>query len=422
MLADRAKVNVRGGDGGNGCLSFRREKHVPKGGPDGGDGGRGGDVIIVASRQVRDLSGFLQKIHFRARGGGHGSGANRRGADGPELRVRVPVGTEVRSAAGELLADLVRDGDRVVIARGGEGGRGNSCFVSSRRRAPHFAERGLPGEELWVELLMKLIADAGLVGLPNAGKSSLLAALTRARPRIAAYPFTTVEPNLGTLALDDRVLVLADIPGLVEGAGRGLGLGHRFLAHVERTATLVYVVDASTGAGRVAEALRTVYAELEAFRPALVRRPALIVLTKRDLIDADVVAAASAEAASATVVTGWPVVAVSCVTGEGIDALVAVLDAMTPLSVMAQPAAAAEVLRPGRERVASFSVKRHEGGFRVRGEGLERLVAKADLDNSQAVAYLQEVMERAGVSDALRRAGAQPGDTVVIGESEFEFA
>jgi GTP-binding protein len=420
MLADRAKICVRGGHGGNGCVSFRREKYVPKGGPNGGDGGRGGDVVLVASRQVRDLARFLQEIHLTARRGGHGAGGNRHGADGEQLTVEVPVGTEVRTLSGELLADLAIEGAAVRVAEGGEGGRGNARFASSRRRAPAFAERGLPGSEQWLLLIMKLLADVGLVGLPNAGKSSLLAALTRAHPRIAPYPFTTIEPNLGALQLDDRQIVLADIPGLVEGASAGVGLGHEFLAHIERTALLVYIVELGLGTSAALQALRTVRSELRAFAPGLAERPAIIALSKRDLVDdnavAEAAAALRAEAAA-------PTVAVSASTGAGIEQLLAELAAALPAPV---PATAAldepVVLRPAERQASSFTIEPEGVAYRVRGAALERIVAKADLDNDQAVSYVQEVMERAGVSDALRRAGAQPGDTVLIGDERFEFA
>src|ERR671917_2118659 len=242
MLHDRARIEVTAGAGGNGCLSFRREAHVPKGGPDGGDGGRGGDVILRCDDNLRDLQGFRRRAHFRAERGGHGQGAQRHGADGETLVVSVPPGTQVERWDGTRF-DLVRPGQEITIARGGSGGRGNTRFKSSVRQTPRLAEKGLPGEEGRVELHLKLLADVGLVGLPNAGKSSLLARLTRARPKVAAYPFTTVEPVLGTLERDDRQLVVADIPGLIEGASAGAGLGHEFLAHVERTRMLVHVLD-----------------------------------------------------------------------------------------------------------------------------------------------------------------------------------
>ena len=265
MLSDHASINVCGGSGGAGSVSFRREKHVPRGGPDGGNGGPGGDVVIVATRQFRDLAYFRHKVHFKGQRGGHGAGQNRHGKAGEATVIEVPIGTEVRDADGLLLADLTVEGQRVVVARGAEGGRGNVCFVSSTRRVPRFAEKGLPGDEQWLDLQLKLLADVGLVGLPNAGKSSLLAALTRAHPKVAAYPFTTLEPNLGTLTLGERVVVLADIPGLIEGASSGTGLGDRFLAHIERTVVLVFVVDGSLGADAALAAIETVRGELGAF-------------------------------------------------------------------------------------------------------------------------------------------------------------
>jgi GTPase len=427
-MLDRASISVRGGRGGNGSVSFRREKYVPKGGPDGGDGAPGGDVVLVATRQLHDLGHFRHKHHFRAASGGHGRGAKKRGADGLELLVDVPVGTEVRDTDGALLGDLVRAGQRLVVARGGEGGRGNSCFKSSTRQAPKFAERGLEGEERWLTLSLKLLADVGLVGLPNAGKSSLLAALTRAHPKIAAYPFTTIEPNLGVLQHESGDIVLADIPGLIEGASQGAGLGHRFLAHIERTAVLVYVLDGGDAAEAWPEALATVRTELEAFRPELLGRPALVVVNKADLLDAHGRAAAERFLAGLR----WPAagLVVSAASGEGREALEEALAAEMEL-VRAREAAqeaaeaaavAATVLRPAEDRLESFTIERDEAAFRVRGVQLERLFAKADLGNEDAVRYLQQVIERAGLNDALRRAGAQPGDTVLVGDEEFEFA
>jgi GTP-binding protein len=424
MLTDRATINVRGGHGGNGSVSMRHEPHVPKGGPDGGNGAPGGDVVLVASRQVRDLSSFRHAVHHRARPGGNGRRQQRNGRTGEALLVEVPIGTEVRERDGELLGDLVREGQRVTVARGGEGGRGNVCFVSSRRRAPRFAERGLPGEERWITLTLKLLADVGLVGLPNAGKSSLLAALTRAHPKIAPYPFTTLEPNLGTLSLADRTIVLADIPGLVEGASEGTGLGDRFLAHIERTSVLLYVVDGSEGEEAASAALHTVRAELTASNPGLSRRPGLLALNKIDLMEPGAVAATLAGVATAGDFAA--AVAVSAAGGDGLDELIEALDrateAVAPPPAPEEPEAAPAVLRPGGERVDAFVVERDDDAWRVRGATLERLVAKADLDNADAVRYLQEVMDRAGVGDALRRAGAVDGDTVLIGEADFELA
>ena len=426
-MLDRASICVRGGHGGNGSMSFRREKYVPKGGPDGGDGASGGDVVLVATRQYHDLSHFRNKHHFRAGHGGNGRGANKRGADGLLLEVKVPVGTEVRDVDGDLLGDLVREGQRLCVARGGEGGRGNVCFKSSTRQAPRFAEKGLAGEELWLTLSLKLLADVGLVGLPNAGKSSLLASLTRAHPKIAAYPFTTIEPNLGVVRVGEGTAVIADIPGLIEGACEGAGLGHRFLAHIERTAVLVYVLDGGDGPEEWPRALDTVRGELEAFRAELLERPAIVLLNKADVLDA-----AGREAAEEFLAgLVWPAAAllVSAGDGEGLDALVEALGdihrrarAAEEATAAVAEAAAPPVLRPADGRLETFTVAREEELFVVRGVQIERLFAKADLDNEDAVRYLQQVIERAGLNDALRRAGARPGDTVVVGEQEFEFS
>ncbi len=427
-MLDRASISVRGGRGGNGSMSFRREKYIPKGGPDGGDGASGGDVVLVATRQLHDLSHFRHKHHFRAVNGGHGRGANKRGADGPELLVDVPVGTEVRTQDGDLLGDLVREGQRLVVARGGEGGRGNVCFKSSTRQAPKFAEKGLDGDELWLTLSLKLLADIGLVGLPNAGKSSLLAALTGAHPKIAAYPFTTIDPNLGVLYLGEGTAVIADIPGLIEGAGKGAGLGHRFLAHIERTALLLYVLDGGEGPAAWPLALETLRGELSAFRAELIERSSAVVVNKSDLLDD------AARDAALEFLHGldWPsaTLVVSAQSGDGLKELVrelaAVMEEARTVQAEAEAAAEAEraatVLRPADGRLDSFTIEPVDDYFVVRGVQMERLFAKADLDNADAVAYLQQVIERAGLNDALRRAGAVPGDTVVVGESEFEFA
>lgn len=425
-MLDRASICVRAGRGGNGSMSFRREKYVPRGGPDGGDGAPGGDVVLVATRQLHDLGHFRHKHHFRAADGGQGRGANKRGADGGLLEVKAPVGTEVRGADGGLLGDLVTEGQRLLVARGGEGGRGNVCFKSSTRQAPKFAERGLDGEELWLTLSLKLLADIGLVGLPNAGKSSLLAALTRAHPRIAAYPFTTIEPNLGVLYLGEGTAVIADIPGLIEGASDGAGLGHRFLAHIERTALLTYVLDGGDGPAAWPRALDTVRGELGAFRAALLERPAVVVVNKADLLDA----AGREEAGAFLAGLEWPAASllVSAQSGAGLKELVAALADLMARARKGQAAAddaaatAATVLRPADSRLDSFTVERDGERFVVRGVQIERLFAKADLDNEDAVAYLQQIIERAGLNDALRKAGATPGDTVVVGAQEFEFA
>ncbi len=318
MLTDRAHLEVRAGAGGNGALSFRREAHVPKGGPDGGDGGRGGDVILRVDDSLRDLQAFRRRAHFRAERGGHGQGSQRNGADGDAMIVRVPPGTQVAKWDGARY-DLVRPGQEVTIARGGAGGRGNTRFKSSTRQTPRLAERGLPGEEGRVDLHLKLLADVGLVGLPNAGKSSLLARLTRAHPKVAAYPFTTLEPVLGTLDGEDRQLVIADIPGLIEGAHEGAGLGHDFLAHVERTRLLVHVLDLAPldGSDPVANH-RVIEHELAGHDARLAELPRILALSKADLVPEEAAAAAATEWEERL---GVPVVVTSAATGAGLDVL-----------------------------------------------------------------------------------------------------
>src|SRR6201994_1650098 len=293
-MHDRARIHVQAGAGGDGALSFRREAHVPRGGPDGGDGGRGGDVVLVCDESLRDLETYRRRAHFKARRGGHGSGSLRPGADGGSLELTVPPGTEVLVERDGTRYDLVRGGQRALVARGGSGGRGNKRFAGPTHQTPRFAERGLPGEETWLTLRLKLIADVGLIGLPNAGKSSLLARLTRAQPKVAGYPFTTLSPVLGTLQTDGRQLVIADIPGLIEGASDGAGLGHEFLAHVERTRLLVHVLDLAPldGSDPVTN-FETVEAELASHDPRLAALPRILALSKADLVDAETADAAA---------------------------------------------------------------------------------------------------------------------------------
>ena len=342
MLYDRARIHVQAGAGGDGCSSFRREAHVPRGGPDGGDGGRGGDVVLVCEDSLRDLQWFTRKAHHRAPRGGHGEGSLRHGADGEALVVRVPPGTQVEGVeateddARDLLGrrwELLRHGQRVLVARGGGGGRGNKRFATPTRQAPHFAERGAVGEEGWLELRLKLLADVGLVGLPNAGKSSLLARLTRAAPKVAVYPFTTLQPVLGVLEGDERQLVVADIPGLIEGASAGAGLGHEFLAHVERTRLLVHVLDlAPELSGAEQDALAnhaTIERELATYDPRLAALPRVLALSKADLVTAERSAAAVAEW-SERLGADVPVIATSSATGVGLRELAAELLRLVP--------------------------------------------------------------------------------------------
>ena len=405
MLIDLARITCRSGKGGAGCISFRREKYVPKGGPDGGDGGKGGDVWLEADPHVRTLLDCRERPQYRAGHGGAGQGSTKTGADGDDLVVHVPAGTVVKAAeTGELLADLVRPGERFRVAKGGRGGRGNARFATATHQAPRRADPGEPGEELTIELELKLIADVGLVGLPNAGKSTLLSKLSAARPKIADYPFTTLTPNLGVAGEDER-FVVADIPGLVEGASEGRGLGHQFLRHVSRCRVLLLVVDLS---GDEPEAdLATIRAELAAYDPALAGRPQVVVGTKADVAGQD------------AAVLGDDALTVSGVTGEGIDELHARVSSAVDGARVGEPEAQPYVvLRPARER---FVVRREGERFRVVGRDVERWVAAADFDDPRSVTTLQRRLVREGVERKLASAGARRGDEVVIGDRAFEF-
>jgi GTPase len=427
MLYDKARIFVQGGAGGSGCRSFRREAHVPRGGPDGGDGGRGGDVVMLCDDSLRDLQSFKRKAHYKAPRGAHGQGALRHGAQGDDLVVRVPPGTQAVDWDGTAY-DLVVPGARVVIARGGPGGRGNKRFATATRQAPQFAERGLPGQEGWVDLRLKLLADVGLVGLPNAGKSSLLSRLTRAAPKIADYPFTTLEPVLGTLEADDRQLVLADIPGLIEGASDGAGLGHDFLAHVERTRQLVHVLDLAPldGSAPVAN-WETIERELAAHDPRLAALPRVLALSKADLVTPDDAAAAAA-AWRARLGDDVPVIVTSSATRAGLDELAGELlrrvplEAPRPLDELAAEEELAEhrVFRPAADR--GWRVEPvGDRAFRVSGAPVERLLARFDIDNDEALAHIERRLHRMGVVRALEAAGFEPGDDVEIGGVVFEL-
>ncbi len=421
MFADRARIWVQGGAGGDGSTSFRREAHVPKGGPDGGDGGRGGDVVLVCDASRRDLGAFKRGAHFRAKRGGHGEGNQRHGANAATLEVSVPPGTVAEDAEGGARWDLIAPGQRAVVARGGPGGKGNKRFAGAVRQAPRFAERGLPGDESWLELRLKLMADAGLVGLPNAGKSSLLARMTRAAPRVADYPFTTLEPVLGTIEADDRQLVLADIPGLIEGASAGAGLGHEFLAHVERCRLLVHVVDLAPADGSDPFANHaTVEEELREHGGGLAGLPRLIALSKADLMPPEDVEAAAERWRGHT---GAEVFPTSAATGAGLSELrAALLRAVPAEAPPPEPAAQAEhrVYRPGAGD--GFRVERTgERAFRVSGRGVELLLARHDLGNEEALRYLEERLRDIGVIKALTAAGFEAGDDVEIGGTVFEL-
>ncbi|HEX6228915.1 MAG TPA: GTPase ObgE [Solirubrobacterales bacterium] len=429
-MHDRAKIWVEGGAGGNGCVSFRREAHVPRGGPDGGDGGRGGDAVLVCDASKRDLAALRGGKHFRAGRGRHGEGSNRHGARGANRDIPIPPGTQAEAVDGSRI-DLVEVGQRAIVAHGGRGGHGNRRFATSTRQAPRFAEKGTAGQAGWIELRLKLLADAGLVGLPNAGKSSLLGRLTRAAPKVADYPFTTVSPVLGTIEGDDRQAVIADIPGLIEGAAEGAGLGHEFLAHVERCAILVHLVDLAPLEGDPVANYGAVRGELSSYGAGLEQLPELVVLTKRDLLEAAEVEAAIADWSERLAGKAIGVLAVSSATGEGLDELrreilAALPEEAAPARPEAQPAAGAEfeaehrVYRPAGE--GGYSVEREEdGGFRILGRGVELLFERHDLANEEALAYLEQRLNEIGAIAALRAAGFEPGDEVRVGEHEFEL-
>jgi GTPase len=428
-MHDKAKIWVEGGAGGNGEVSFRREAHVPRGGPDGGDGGHGGDVVLVCDSSKRDLGALRGSKHFRAERGGHGEGSNRHGGRGEHLEIPVPVGTQAEAVDGSRI-DLVESGQRAVVAHGGRGGHGNKRFATSTRQAPRFAEKGNAGEAGWIEVQLKLLADAGLVGLPNAGKSSLLARLTRADPKVAGYPFTTISPVLGTIESEDRQAVLADIPGLIEGAAEGAGLGHEFLAHVERCSILVHLVDIAPLEGEPEASYRAVREELTAYGAGLERLPELVVLSKRDLIPAGDVEDALAEWQQRLGDTVLGVLAASSATGEGLEELGRRILAELPDDAPARPEGAERrsaefeaehrVYRPAGE--GGYRVEREDdGGFRVLGRGVELLFERHDLGNEEALAYLEQRLKEIGVVAALRAAGFEPGDDVRVGEHEFEL-
>jgi GTPase len=421
VLYDKARIFVQGGAGGSGCMSFRREAHVPRGGPDGGDGGHGGAVVLLCDDSLRDLQSFKRKAHYKAGRGSHGQGSLRHGASGEELVVRVPPGTQVTLEDGTTY-DLVAPGQRVVIARGGLGGRGNKHFATPTRQGPRFSELGLPGDEGWIDLRLKLLADVGLIGLPNAGKSSLLARMTRAAPKIGSYPFTTLEPVLGTLDAPDRQLIVADIPGLIEGASEGHGLGHEFLAHVERTRLLVHVLElAPLDESDPVDNHTVIERELASYDARLARLPRILVLSKADLVPPEV--ASEAQAAWSARLEGVPVLVTSSATGQGMDELRAELLRRVPvedaasaedLVVAGEALAEHRTFRPAADR--GFQVERaSDGTFRVTGPRVERLMQRFDLENEEAAAHVEHRLDRMGVLRALEENGFAPGDEVEIG-------
>lgn len=417
MFFDEAKIYVCSGNGGDGMMTFRREKYVPHGGPAGGDGGKGGDVVLEVDPTLNTLSLFKRQAHFKAEHGVRGGSSNRTGRNADDLIVPVPPGTVVRdSKTGEVMGDLVRPGQQLIVVRGGRGGRGNARFATSRNQAPRMAEKGAPGEDRWLNLELKLIADVGFVGVPNAGKSTLLSVVSNARPKIADYPFTTLEPNLGVVERNHETFVAADIPGLVEGAHMGVGLGHAFLRHVQRTRLLVHLLD-GLSEDPVAD-FNQINAELALFDDNLGDRTQIVVLNKLDLPS---VRERWPEIQAALNERGYDVLAISAATHENVNALVnRVFMLLDELPVVAEEVVETPVHR--FEDAVPFTISRSDdGAFHVRGERIERAAAMTYWDYEEAVLRFHRILETLGVTDALREAGVTKGDTVFIGEYELEW-
>ena len=420
LFFDEARIRVEAGGGGDGCVSFRREKHVPLGGPNGGNGGPGGDVYLEADRHLNTLINFKGRRHFKAGRAGHGQGQNKQGQKGKEITLRVPPGTLVRDTeTGELLADLRTAGQKVLVAQGGRGGLGNAAFASPTNQAPRIAERGDQGESRWLVLEMKLIADVGIVGCPNAGKSTLLAAVSAARPKIADYPFTTLVPNLGMVSIEDRDFVMVDIPGLIEGAHAGAGLGHDFLRHIERTRVLVHLLDGASA--DPLQDLDGINEELKLFNPGLASKPQLVVLNKMDLPQTQELWPLIEEEMGRR---GVPACSISAATGSGVRQMLyrvlQLLDSLPEEPEMVRQETA--VFRPPKEEEEGFTITVEEGGVRVQGKRVERLVARTDWRYDESVRRLHRTLERLGVTKAMEEAGVQNGDTVYIGDTELEWS
>ena len=418
MFYDEARIFCKAGDGGDGCMAFRREKFIPFGGPSGGDGGRGGNVVLYVGRHMNTLYHFSRQRHFKAERGAHGRGKNQHGPYGDDERVAVAPGTMVYDdETGDLLGDLTDVGQELVVAKGGRGGRGNARFVSSTNQAPRIAEHGEPGTERWLRLELKLLADVGLVGMPNAGKSTLLAAVTAARPKIAAYPFTTLEPNLGVVALDDgaTTFVMADIPGLIAGASEGKGLGHEFLRHIERTRVLVHLIDGSSL--DPLEDLENINAELATFGHGLSDKPQIVVVNKMDI---PAVRELWPEMQAILAEHGYEANAISGLARAGTRPLLyRVAQVLSELPEQS-PALEVPVFRLEQDE-EGFVIEPETDGWRVRGANIERIAGMTVWNLDEAVQRFQTVLERTGITDALREAGVEPGDTVTIGDKELEW-
>ncbi len=422
-FVDTVTITVIAGKGGDGKLSFRHEKYVDKGGPDGGDGGDGGTVILQANRNVNTLAAFRHKKEVKAEAGRAGDKRRRHGRSAPHLIVEVPIGTQASDSHGKILADLVEDGQRAVVAKGGRGGFGNAHFVSSRRQAPKFAEKGEPGEKIDLHLELKMIADVGLVGLPNAGKSTLLSKLSNARPEIADYPFTTLSPNLGVVDIDKHTSVLiADIPGLIEGAAGGKGLGHDFLRHIERTAVTLHLIDSYHE--DAAKAYLSVRAELEAYQPELIKRPEIVALTKVEGLDNEIIDDLMSQLRQ-VIDPKTALFAISAHSGEGLSGLLfAVKDAVQ--AVRNQPKDEVEPVELPiiklTDTAEEWHVTQHGAGFMVTGKKIEQFASRTDFENEHGVQRLRDIMRRQGILHELVRQGIQANQTIQVGpDNKYSF-
>lgn len=419
MFVDYAKINVKAGDGGNGVVAFRREKYVPMGGPAGGDGGRGGSIVIQADEGLSTLMDFKYRRHFKGERGKHGQGKNMHGAGGQDIIIRVPAGTVIKDdASEEVIADLTNHGQTVVVARGGRGGRGNARFATAANKAPSIAENGEPGEEKWIRLELKLLADIGLVGLPNAGKSTLIANVSAARPKIADYPFTTLVPNLGVVRLKNgESFVLADIPGLIAGAHQGAGLGHRFLRHIERTRVLIFVLDtAQTESQNVLKDYYTLRDELEKFSADLAAKPYLIAANKMDLPEArQNIAALQEEFADQLIM-------ISAATGQGTEELMTKACQLLASLPQEETIAGDEVVLRKFEEEPPFIIEFVNGVFEVSGKRIEKLVAMTNFTTDEGLERFQRIIAQMGLEEALRQEGIKAGQTVKIKDLEFEYS
>ncbi len=418
MFLDEAEVTFVSGRGGSGAVSFHREKFVPRGGPDGADGGRGGDVVLIADRNRRTLYDFKLQNKFEAQSGDHGI-SNKRGKDGKGIEIKVPVGTIVTDLeTGDILVDLNTNGMKYIICRGGKGGKGNQHYASSVRQTPNFAQKGAPSETIRAKLELKLLADVGLVGLPNAGKSTLISRISAARPKIADYPFTTIVPNLGVVKYQDTSFVVADMPGLIEGASEGVGLGHQFLKHVERNRLLVHVVDAYPidESDPIAN-FELIERELKLYSEEIWSRPRIIALNKVDIIPHELFG----ELRERFEAKELPLFPISGVTGEGLEPL---LHEIVKMLEETLPVEEIPVLLPALTAKGdlSWDVQKVENGFKVTGARILRMMEMTNLNNTEALRYLHRRLQRIGVIDKLRQLGASDGDTVHIGDVAFDFS